>query len=547
MTPPDRRPASTHAPASSSGAWQRLSGRIIWVGVAQIVLSTLPAAVAVAVFRVPLTPSAMWPFAIVVFLGVAEATSGFLRWRFTQYRISDTEVERRTGIFVRRYRAVPRDRIRSVDTHAKLKHRLIGLRVVEIGAGQQLAAGESAFTLDALPQREAETLRTLVSHDGPSATAPASRPLSADPPVATASTSTSTSPPNAPQRPPATPSTDQVRVLARLRPAWVLYNSFGVGGFAMAAGLLWGGYWLAQSLGLDLLPIAARSVGWGEFNPVVTAAIILVATGLLGALGMSIAFFITNWSFSLARITTPETSVLRTRRGLVNTREISRDAARIRGLSISEPLFWRWMGMTDTSLITTGLSLWAPAEPTALLPRGPKRVAVAVASEVLGSPCPVSAQLTRPPQAALLRRASWATTSAIAVVAILALPVASGLLPTWSLLASLAVWLLALTAAIVSYRALGHAVSGTYIVVRSGLINRHTSALSTNAVSTLAIRQSIIQRWLGVTTLSAMTSAGWSSYSAFDLRPTEAVSLTQRCLPKELGRFVSADAATERL
>ena len=39
-------------------------------------------------------------------------------------------MERRTGVVVRRYRSVRRDRIRSIDVTARVRHRVAGLRVV---------------------------------------------------------------------------------------------------------------------------------------------------------------------------------------------------------------------------------------------------------------------------------------------------------------------------------------------------------------------------------------------------------------------------------
>jgi len=51
----------------------------------------------------------------------------------------------------------------------------------------------------------------------------------------------------------------------------------------------------------------------------------------------------------------------------------------------------------------------------------------------------------------------------------------------------LAVWPIALGAAAIDYRALGHTISGDYVVVRSGLTNRATTALQRSAVGTIAV------------------------------------------------------------
>ena len=98
--------------------WLRLDGRMIAVDLAQTVLSLSPTAVAVGVFGVDASWGSLWPLLVAGAFGVLGAVRNALRWAFTRYRVTDEYVERRTGIFVRRYRSVRRDRIRSVDTTA---------------------------------------------------------------------------------------------------------------------------------------------------------------------------------------------------------------------------------------------------------------------------------------------------------------------------------------------------------------------------------------------------------------------------------------------
>nr|WP_245650568.1 PH domain-containing protein [Nocardia harenae] len=80
------------------------------------------------------------------------------RWFTTTYRVGPTHVELRTGLLQRRRLSVPRSRIRSVDIEADLLHRALGLAVLAIGTGQQAEAGER-FKLDALDARLGPALR----------------------------------------------------------------------------------------------------------------------------------------------------------------------------------------------------------------------------------------------------------------------------------------------------------------------------------------------------------------------------------------------------
>jgi putative membrane protein len=525
--------ADAPADDATAGPWQRLDSRVIWVDLAQSVLSTAPAVVAVTVFDVEATWSTLWPFLLAGAWGVLGAVGDAVRWAFTRYRITDDYVERRTGVLVRRYRSVRRDRIRSIDVTARLRHRLAGLRVVLVGAGQQVTSGESALSLDALHRRDAVALRRrLLGSEGPGAP-DAVREQETDPVVEAADAEAAGAGAAGAGPDPRT------RVLARLRPWWVVYNVLGIWGFVTAAGLFWGAYWFASTFGLDLADWALERVGPERIGWTGTVLVALAGAVLLGTVGMACSFFATSWRFELARVPGPESTQLRTRAGLLTTREVNRDVRRLRGVTISEPVLWRWIGMADTLVVTTGLSIWSTSQPASILPRGPVSVARRVASEVLDeTPDPFDAPLTRHPAGALRRRLWWATATAGILTAVLWWLVAQGALPAAVLWVGAGAWLLGLVGAVVAYRALGHTVSGAYMVVRSGLAARSTTALRRDAVSTIAVRESILQRRLGLRTVSAMTAAGWGVYEAPDVAASEAVAFAATAAPGLLDAFV---------
>lgn len=498
--------------------WRRLNVRVIWVDLAMSVLSLLPGVIAVAIVGVEPSPSTLWPLALVAMFGVVGAVADIVRWTFTRYRVTDTEIERRTGVLVRRHRSVRCERIRSVDTHAKLRHRVVRLRVVTIGAGQQAGAGEAALFLDALSKDDAAQLQ-LELLEGPH------RAEDAGQAEATASTQN------------AHTKLDG-EVFATLRPWWVFYNIFSIWAYLMAAGILWGLFWLASTFGIDLFGLVSEAADWQSLGWLGIIVAALIIGGVIGSIGMGVHFFTSYWRFELARVRSGSNSYLRTKRGLFSTREVSRDEARLRGLSIDEPLLWRWMGMADTNVITTGLSVWDSEQPAAILPRGPIRVAREVAARVLGESRPLEMRLSRHPPAALHRRLWWATLVAAAPLAVVAVPVVAGVAPTWVLWSVLTLWPVALLAAVIAYRALGHAVADEYLIVRSGLMSRSTAALRRDAVSTIAVRQSILQKRLGLSTVSAMTAAGWSAYEARDIAVDEAVGFASQAAPNLIDEFI---------
>ncbi|GEK80325.1 PH domain-containing protein [Agrococcus baldri] len=521
--------ASTTADAS----WQRLSIRVVWVDVVVSVISLLPGVIAIVVFGVEPSLDALWPLALVAVLGVAGAVGDILRWAFTTYRVTPTDIERRTGLFVRRHRTLDRDRVRSVDTAAKLRHRLAGLRVVTVGAGQQTGAGESALVLDALSVADAAELRERLLRArvvAPPVTEPAPG-VEAGEAAGERSAETDTD------------DADSVEVLATFRWWWVVYNMFSIWAFLMAAGLLWGGFWLASSFGIDLFGIVSRLADWEALGWLGTLALAVLGAGVLGAVGLGVTFLLESGRFELSRVRSGDRSYLRTRRGLLSTREVSRDESRMRGVSIGEPVLWRWMGMADTNVITTGLDVWDMSEPTAILPRGPISVSRDVVQRVFGVENPFDVPLRRHPRTALRRRLWWATAISAVAPAVLVAPALAGVVPGWAPWAAAAVWPVALLAAVVAYRALGHAVAGDYLVVRAGLFSRTTSALRRDAVSTIAVRQSVLQRRLGLATVSAMTAAGWSAYEAFDVPADGAVALAADVAPGLLDEVIERGEA----
>jgi putative membrane protein len=504
----------------NGGTWQRLDPRMIGVDAVQGLLSLTPISVAVGVFDVEPRPGTLGPAVAVAVLGAGGAALDALRWAKTRYRITDQLVERRTGLVVHKYRSIRRDRIRSVDTTAKLRHRLAGLRVVTIGAGQQPAAGEPALLLDAVSRQVAERLRERllvgdVADPGPAAGR-------------------------------AVPERAGEQVLARFRWQWIVHNIFSIWAYLAAAGVLWGAYWLARTFGMDPAGFVADLVDWRRLGWGWSVLIGAVTLGAVGVAILAVSFVTDHWGFRLARVRGRDGTVLRTTEGLFKTRQVDRDQSRLRGVQIGEPLLWRWLGTADTDVISTGLKVWSMHPATTILPRGPVTVARRVAAEVLGEdPSPLAAPLPRHPRTALRRRLVRALLITGGSVAGLAWLAAVGPLPGWAPVAGLGLLPPALAGAVVAYRALGHALAGDYWVVRSGLLRRSTAAVQTRAVVGWRIRQSLLQRRLGLVTLIATTGAGVGEYQAPDLDARLAVVLADRAVPGLLGPFRHHQSAPE--
>jgi putative membrane protein len=332
----------------------------------------------------------------------------------------------------------------------------------------------------------------------------------------------------------------QTRVLAGFRPGWFVYNMFNAWAFVLAAGLSWGAFILAPAVGLDP---ASWVVGlldtWGLHWAWAALAGVLVL-GVVGSLGLAVAFLTEYWNFELARVPGAKGTLLRTRHGLFRTREVNRDDDRIRGVQISEPVLWRWLGIADTTVVTTGLDEWSMSAPTAVLPRGPVRVARPTAAAVLETADnPLDVPLRPHPRAALGRRVFSAVLTTALVSGVLGAAAAMGLVP-WA-----AVWAapallgpLTLLGAVIAYRALGHGIADEYVVLRSGPASRATTALRRSAVSTVVIRESVFQRMLGLRSVAAMTAAGAGGYEAPDIAAEGSALFASEAAPGVLDPFL---------
>jgi putative membrane protein len=491
---------------------RRLDRRMIWVDAAQMAISLIPTFVAVAIFRVEPRPSVIWPAAVVAVVGVLTAGHDLFRWLKTRYRITDQRVERHSGFLVRSTLSVPRDRIRSVDTTANLKQRLAGLRVVTIGTGQNASTGEGMIELNAVSKATAAELRRVLLSD---------RATVGDAEEAGA---------------------DGQTLIAALRRRWLFYNIVNIWAFVTAIFVVWSAYWLLNNFGLDLGGFVAGLVDWQAVGLGWTIAIATAGVGLVGVAGLAVGFVSEFWKFRLTRVRTERGTALRTSNGLLKTREVNRDDGRLRGVHIGEPLFWRWMGAADTAVISTGLAKGQlDAEPAAtILPRCPVGEARRVAAAVLDDgDLPFEAPLHAHPPAALRRRIVWAVNTSVSVTGLLAwFGLTMDVLPDWLWLVGAGSLPVSVTLAVVAYRALGHALVGRYLVTRCGLLTRSTDALQRRAVIGWKLRQSLLQRRLGLITVIATTAAGHGGYKAPDMDVRTGLAFADEAVPGMLSPFL---------
>lgn len=494
--------------AAKDASWRRLSVRMLLVYPVRELVGAIPALVGLVVAGRAVGNESSWWLGPLGAFGVVALS--VLRWATTRYRITPEQVQLRTGLLRRKTVATPADRVRSVDVTASALHRILGLAKVDIGTGTRDKG--SGLSLDSLPVAQAAALRAELLHR--------SAVLGAEPAAG------------------AGLPADVDLELARLDPRWVRFAPFTVSGVLGAAAILGVGSRLLDQLGVNAgevgpirggLDYLARTPVWLDVLQGVVALAALVTVLSIGG------YVLSYWGFRLTRHTGGS---LRVTRGLLTTRATSIEELRLRGVELAEPLLLRAARAARLRGITTGLtSGGAGGGSSLLLPPAPSAVARDVAAQILREPGPVTVVLTAHGPAARRRRFVRALLPALVLIVAAGLVIASGA-PAWLALAAALTVPAAAGLAADRYRSLGHAISGSFLVIRAGSLVRRRDVLACDGIIGWNLRQTLFQRRSGLATLTATTAAGRQGYAVTDVPLALALSLGDRALPGLLGDLI---------
>lgn len=484
--------------------WRRLEIRTILVRPFNEILGLIPVLVGVIVLGQHGGQRIWWGLGIVVLL----LGRGLLRWLTTRYRITEEQVEVRTGLVFRQRLATRRERIRTVESTAKFGHRLFGVTSVRIGTGQHEQKSHKPITLDAVTNAEADRLRReLLRRTTPTPTATPERPS---------------------------------EVIAQLDWRWLRYAPLTLSGlFAIAAiaGIAW------RSLGeLNIDPsrlgLARDGVHWVERTGLVTVIAVAAVLALVIIVFGSVIVY--TLKFNGYRLTREADDTLHVRRGLLTTSAVTIEEARLRGVEIREPLLLRLGRGARLSAVATGLQ--NKNESHLLMPPGPVAEAHQVAAKVLranDTGPPTDVRLIRHPARALRRRLLRAVVPGLVLVLALWLAQVWGGWPNWPWEVACALPVLGVPVGVNRYRNLGHALTRRYLVSRSGSLDRRTVTLQRDGIIGWKIRQSFFQRWAGLATLTATIAAGRGAYHVLDITQSDAIRLAEETAPGLLAPFVT--------
>lgn len=452
--------------------WQRLSPRMLLVHPVHEVLRQIPVIAGSLVFG-----SATGNHTVVLLVIGLTVAFGLARWFTTAYRIGDAEVQLRTGVLQRKVLSVPRNRIRSVSTEARLLHRLLGLTVLRVSTGQE-ATGDTVFALDAVPTEEVGRLRAVLLAES-LAPAPTSQPG---------------------------------RVLARWSPSWLRYSPLSLTGLAMIAAAIGVLYEIGAEAALRGSPVAESGAAAAERFGAAVVAAVAVAVVLVASVVLSVLQSLVSYAnLELRR----DFDVLHLRYGLIRVREHTFDMRRLRGGTLREPLLVRLFGGARLDAVMTGVG--GQGEASLLLPPCPRATAQAVLADLIARRDAVDGPLRGHGPAATRRRYTRALI--VPAVAAVALAVASvaGTVPVWAWVLWVVVTVCCALLGADRARSLGHRVGDGWLVARAGSLERRRDCIEAAGIIGWTVRQTFFQRRAGVATLIAATAAGAKRYEVLDV------------------------------
>jgi putative membrane protein len=405
------------------------------------------------------------------------AVASVVRWSRFRWRIAGGTLVIEQGLIRRERRVIPLERIQSVDLVRRVTHRLFGVVAVQVEA---IGGGGTEGQLDALSPKQAERLRHALLAGRAAARGGAG--------------------------PPAEEQVEEPagELLVRVPPKrLVLAGLTEVNGTLIAGlfGLVWQLFGDRVDELIEFLPelLASNVALVASVAAVLLAVVLLVAAQLL-------AF----WHFTLHRAG----GELRVRRGLLEQRFDTVPLRRVQSLRIEENLPRRLLGFAAVKADVAGKPGGGSGGTDTLLPFGTAEEARALVEEVLGREGAAHTELTRMPTRARSRR----LVRAVIPVVVLALAVAMAVDP-WGL-ALLLLLVPAVATASASYRALGHAELPGVLVTRSGWWVRRTAFVPTTRLQTMAVTQSVFQRWRSLATLQlgiARSPGLWGGPQMIDL------------------------------
>lgn len=470
--------------------WRRLSplspvlrGGIVLVAVVGYVVSQLVGRIAPWLSGGPQTDEQLelatdhpvLAFGVLVLVLAVVGGGSWMSWRYTRFRVGDSQVELRKGWLFREHRQVPVDRIQAVEVSRPLLAQVLGLAQVIV---QSAGGGDSQLKLAFLPRAEANELRRLLQA---LASTPAAGTTVAGPSAPTAAGLEGVDPPGGGAMPDSVAAHAASAPTGQPSPAAFRPGSGGalpgeLFGLGVSEGRpvatvpnlrLLAATMLHSSVVVLLVMVAGWVAAAGFFGPeglgvALLASLPGIVPVMFGVGAHRVRELLRHGNFALSDVG----GAVRVVHGLTDHRTTTIPLHRIQAMEMIQPVWWRPMRWWRVRLNVAGSkrSDDGMTEETSVLPVGPLDDALRILT------------LLDP----LLDRPALETAA-----------LGEGPAPGWTLVPARARWLDPL-----SWRRTGYAASGHCVTIRRGRFSRQVVVVPHARIQSITVHAGPLQRRL---------------------------------------------------
>lgn len=405
----------------------------------------------------------LWGIPIVLILFVIYGIAYWLRY---VYYICGQELRLEYGVFIKKHRYIPLERIQSIQISASVPQRLLGLVKIEV---ETAGGGSKAeFVLNALPRQKAEELQRFLQIEGKIAV---------------------------PAEPKAEDKAAVLEYRLSTRSLLLLASTSNSIGVALSALLV-----LISQLDdfFSKLDIWARIGKYaeglltGQISMIILAVLaLLLLAWLLSLVGTIIRFA----GFTMIR----EGDAIKISRGLLEKQQITLPVKRIQAVRLVEGILRQPLGMVSVQVVSIS-NINAKGEGNVLFPLLPKAEAV----DFLQAVVPEFAMNLEIQELPLKSRNRYIFLNTIPAFA---LAVLSAILIPWGylafLLVPLAFWL-----GNAQFRSAGWQLTGSKLLLRSRVIGRVSTIVTRRRIQSLNLSQNFLQKRRRLSTVGVAVASG---------------------------------------
>lgn len=414
----------------------------------------------------------MLPFLVGLVVVLFMLVSGIIKWKRFVYWFEDGELRIEYGLFIKKKRYIPFDRIQSLNYTEGIFHRPLGLVKVKVETAGSGKIGESEAELTAISKEDADRIESKMEEAKRGAR-----------------------PEGEPEAQEQVPAKKSVKVLYRmtLKELVVLATTSGGIGVVLSAVAVF----LSQFS--DLIPYEAiyeEVMLFLRFGYLIVALSVFLVLVIAWVISVFLTIF-ANYQFT---IQTDEDNIYITR-GLLEKKKISVPFKRVQGIKISENPLRELFGYATVTVESAGGSIGDKDEKIRLFPLAKRSVILPVLAELFP-------EMQWEPQ--MIGAPKRSRRFFYRLDFLWVLPVAGAVsyfffpYGLWSLVLVPAIVLLGIW----QHRTVGYALVSRQIAMRFRGISKHTFYIMKRRVQAIEVSQSYFQRRKGIASIQATIKSG---------------------------------------